>query len=68
MAQPSRQAGVEIEITEEMIEAAIVAYDAWEMDAVFDEGVSPYAKRELAMAIFRAMACAETSRAPARNG
>jgi hypothetical protein len=56
-AHKGRQAGV-IKITPAMIDAGVSAYDQWERDAVIEEGVSPYSKRDLVRAIFRKMLAA----------
>lgn len=44
------------DVTPDMIEAGVEAYRRWETDAVIDDGVSPYAQRELVQAIYLAMA------------
>ena len=51
----------ETEITPEMIEAGLTAYDVWEPDHIFAEqgGAADYAKRELLGSIFRAMGPAQ---------
>ncbi len=60
--QPNRrrQAGAEVEITEEMITAGVGAYEEWEPDHLFPEtgSPSPYAIRELALRIYLSMAAA----------
>ena len=55
------QASAEIEVTAEMIEAAIKAYDLWEPDHIFDPlgGPVEFAVRELAVMMYRAMILAK---------
>jgi hypothetical protein len=57
MVEQVRQAGAAIEITEEMIEAGVNAYQKWEPDHVFEGigGVAPYAVRDLVKLVYRAM-------------
>ncbi len=47
-----------IEVTPEMTEAGVKAYEAWEPNHIFDgqDGAADYAKSDLASIIFRAMA------------
>jgi hypothetical protein len=60
MTQPSgsRQAGANIEITEEMVEAGVEVYEEWEPHHVFEGAGGPaaYAIRELVRAVYLAMA------------
>lgn len=51
-----RQAGAseDVQITPEMVEAGVRAYDAWEPEHVFSEvGAADYAKRNLVATILR---------------
>jgi hypothetical protein len=52
------QAGANIEITEEMIEAGVEIYEEWEPRHVFEGagGRAAYAIRELVKAVYLAMA------------
>jgi hypothetical protein len=46
----------EIEITPEMVEAGLRAYEAWEPEHIFSEvGAAEYAKRDLVVSIFQVL-------------
>ena len=72
MVEPDRQAGVDIEITEAMIQAGYDVYEKWEPNHIFDVGdedptAAPYAIRELVRAILYAALMVSNIRAPEGN-
>ena len=62
-----RQAGAEIRITEEMIEAGATVYPGWEDDNIFADynPAPPFAVRELVKAILTAALAASNTHEPA---